>query len=391
MGGNSSVKIQTGAARSFIPVAEPVLSGNEKKYVCECLESGWISGSGKYVEAFEEKFAHFCGVTNAIAVANGTAALHVALLALDIKAGDEVIVPDLTYIASSNAVAYCGAKPVFADVNSATWTLDPEDVARKISSRTKALMPVHLYGHPAEMNQIIKLAEQHKLYVVEDAAEAHGAEYENRRVGSLGDIATFSFYGNKIITTGEGGMVVTNDQELARKVRLLKGQGMDTSRRYWFPVIGYNYRMTNIQAAIGLAQLERIDWFIERRREVAQWYDNLLKEFSVINTPVEASWAKNVYWLYSVCLPEEYNRDLLIAQLMEEGIETRPFFYPLHHMPPYLDDNEEANCPVAVRLAARGLSLPSSATLTKEDVTYIVGVMLACLGKQDDARKHRAD
>nr|MBA2341061.1 DegT/DnrJ/EryC1/StrS family aminotransferase [Pyrinomonadaceae bacterium] len=216
-------------------------------------------------------------------------------------------------------------------------------------------------------------------------------KYRKRCVGGFGDIATFSFYGNKIITTGEGGMVVTDNQELAKKVRLLKGQGMDTSRRYWFPVVGYNYRMTNVQAAIGLAQLERIDWFIERRREVARWYDDLLKDFSVIKTPVEASWAKNVYWLYSVCLSEDYNRDLLIAQLLEEGIETRPFFYPLHHMPPYLADNEEANCPVAVELAARGLSLPSSATLTEEDVTYIVGVLRACLQKQVDDRKQRAD
>ncbi len=391
MGGNNSVKAQINTARSFIPVAEPVLLGNEKKYVWECLESGWISGSGKYVEAFEKEFARFCGVAHAIAVSNGTAALHVALLALGIKAGDEVIVPDLTYIASANAVTYCGAKPVFADVDSATWTLDPADVARKISPRTKAIMPVHLYGHPAEMNQILKLAEQHKLYVVEDAAEAHGAEYEKRRVGSLGDIATFSFYGNKIITTGEGGMVVTDDEDLAAKVRLLKGQGMDTARRYWFPIVGYNYRMTNIQAAIGLAQLERIDWFIERRREVARWYDNLLKELPLITTPVEASWAKNVYWLYSICLPEDYNRDLLIAQLLEEGIETRPFFPPLHHMPPYLDDDEGAKCPVAVGLAARGLSLPSSATLTEEDVTYIVGVLRACLHKQVNARKRRAD
>ncbi|MEJ7713203.1 MAG: DegT/DnrJ/EryC1/StrS family aminotransferase [Pyrinomonadaceae bacterium] len=186
-------------------------------------------------------------------------------------------------------------------------------------------MPVHLYGHPADMNPILELAKQHNLRVVEDAAEAHGAEYENRRVGSFGDFATFSFYGNKIITTGEGGIVLTDNAELAHKVRLLKGQGMDPERRYWFPLVGYNYRMTNIQAAIGLCPVERLDWFIERRREVARQYDDLFKELPVI-TPIEAAWAKNVYWLYSICLPEMYDRDLLIAQLSEEGIETRPFF-----------------------------------------------------------------
>ncbi len=383
------MKAQTGMARRFIPVAEPMLAGNEKKYVWECLESGWISGSGKYVDAFEREFARFCGVQNAVAVSNGTVALHLALLALDIKAGDEVIVPDLTYIASANAVTYCGAKPVFADVDSATWTLDPDDVARKISARTKAVMPVHLYGHPADMNPILELAKQHNLHVVEDAAEAHGAEYEKHPVGSFGDLATFSFYGNKIITTGEGGMVVTDNAELAYKVRLLKGQGMDPERRYWFPLIGYNYRMTNIQAAIGLAQLERLDWFIERRREVARQYDCLFKEIPVI-TPAEAAWAKNVYWLYSICLPEEYDRDLLIAQLSEEGIETRPFFYPLHEMPPYLDQNKTATCPTATRLAARGLSLPSSATLSEEDITRIVSVIRTSLEKQSHERKRKA-
>lgn len=372
--------------RRFIPVAEPVLAGNEKKYVGECLESGWISGSGRFVDAFEREFASFCGVQHAVAVSNGTAALHLALLALGIGAGDEVIVPDLTFISSANAVTYCGAKPVFADVDSATWTLDPGDVERKISTRTKAVMPVHLYGHPADMNALLELAKRHNIHVVEDAAEAHGAEYEQRRVGSFGDLATFSFYGNKIITTGEGGMVVTDDAELAHKVRLLKGQGMDPERRYWFPLVGYNYRMTNIQAAIGLAQVERLSWFIERRREVARQYDDLLQELPV-STPVEASWAKNVYWLYSFCLPEEYDRDLLMAQLAEEAIETRPFFYPLHEMPPYLGQNQAGTCPTATRLAARGLSLPSSATLSAEDIARIVGAIRKSLQQQSHERR----
>lgn len=369
-------------ARRLIPVAEPSLAGNELKYVQDCVETGWISGSGKYVDAFEREFAKFCVVENAIAVSSGTAALHVALLALGIGAGDEVIVPDLTYIASANAVTYCGATPVFADVDRETWTLDPQDAERKISPRTKAIMPVHLYGHPADMNPILDLAKRHELRVIEDAAEAHGAEYKGARAGSLGDIAVFSFYGNKIITTGEGGMVVTNNDGLAKKVRLLKGQGVDPARRYWFPIVGYNYRMTNIQAAIGLAQMERIEWFVERRREVASWYDEALRESSV-TTPVEAAWAKNVYWLYSVLLPKTHDRDRLLTQLSEKGIETRPFFYPMHDMPPYFDRDGAASCPIATELSARGLNLPSSATLTQEDVLYITDAIRESLLQQD--------
>jgi perosamine synthetase len=230
------------------------------------------------------------------------------------------------------------------------------------------------------MDPILDLAKEHNLYVVEDAAEAHGAEYKGRRVGTLGDIGVFSFYGNKIITTGEGGMIVTNNSELASMSRLLKGQGMDPQHRYWFPIIGYNYRMTNMQAAIGLAQLERIEWFIERRREVAGWYDAALKSLPVLR-PAEAAWAKNSYWLYSICVDEETDRDLLMSDLLARGIETRPFFYPMHQMPPYLDP-AHATYPVATGLAAQGLSLPSSANLSKQDVAWIASMLEECLEKQ---------
>jgi perosamine synthetase len=364
--------------KKWIPVAEPVLEGNEKKYVMDCLDTGWISGSGRYVDEFEEKFAALCGTTHAVAVANGTVALHVALLALGIGAGDEVIVPDLTYIASANAVTYCGARAVFADVDARTWTLDVADVARKISNATKAIMPVHLYGHPVEMDAIGRLAKEHNLYVVEDAAEAHGASYRGRAVGGLGDVATFSFYGNKIITTGEGGMIVTNDAELAARMRLLKGQGMTPERRFWFPIVGYNYRMTNIQAAIGLAQVERLEWFIERRREVASWYDEALKDLPV-QVPCEAEWAKNVYWLYSIVVEEGIDRDRLMVELNEEGIETRPFFYPMHRMPPYFQEDGDVQFPVTTSLAAHGINLPSSARITKQDVEFIAGALRRCL------------
>lgn len=366
--------------RPFIPVAEPSLSGNERAYVADCFDTGWISGSGKYVERLEEEFAGFCGTKHAVAVVNGTAALHVALLALGVGAGDEVIVPDLTYIASANAVTYCGARPVFADVDPRTWTLDPADFARKITPRTRAVMPVHLYGHPADMRPILETARKSNLRVVEDAAEAHGAECGGRRVGGLGDIATFSFYGNKIMTTGEGGIVTTNDSELARRVRQLKGQGVDPGRRYWFPIVGYNYRMTNIQAAIGVAQLERIDWLVERRREVARQYAEALEGLPV-TTPIQAAWAKNVYWLYSVCVAAEHDRDLLMSRLLDEGIETRPFFYPMHRMPPYHEPDGDADYPVTTRLAATGINLPSSASLSRADIAYIAETLRRLLAR----------
>jgi perosamine synthetase len=364
-----------------IPVAEPVLAGNEQKYVLDCLETAWISGSGKYVQAFEERFAEYCGAKHAIAVFNGTVALHLTLLVLGIGAEDEIIIPDLTYVASPNSATYCGAKSVFVDIDPLTWTLDTGDVVRKITTHTKAIMPVHVYGHPADMDPLLKLAREHRLFVVEDAAEAHGSEYKGRRTGGIGDIATFSFYGNKIITTGEGGMVTTNDDALARDIRILKGQGMDPDRRYWFPVVGYNYRMTNVQAAIGLAQFERIDWFVERRIEVAAWYAEFLSDTD-LQLPVQAEWAKNVYWLYSVCVPENVNRDRLMQQLDEKGIETRPFFYPMHSLPPYFDPQGDTRFPVSTQISARGINLPSSASLTKEDVAYIADALKTSVDEQ---------
>ena len=243
----------------FIPVAAPALIGNEKAYVLDCLESSWISSNGAYIERFETVFADFIGTRHALSCCNGTVALHLALLALDVRPGDEVIVPSLTYVASANAVMYCGAKPVLVDSEPETWNLDPARIEELINPRTRGIIVVHLYGHPANMDPILEIARRRHLFVVEDAAEAHGATYRGQKVGTLGDLATFSFYGNKVITTGEGGMVCTNNEVLARKVRQLKGQGQDPRRRYWFPIVGYNYRMTNIEAAIGLAQLERIE------------------------------------------------------------------------------------------------------------------------------------
>jgi perosamine synthetase len=357
--------------RPFIPVAAPALVGNEKEYVLDCLESTWISSGGKYIERFEAAFAEFCGVRHALSCCNGTVALHLALLALGVGPGDEVIVPTLTYVASANAVAYCGARPVLVDSEPETWNINPELILRHITPRTKGIMVVHLYGHPTDMDPVMEIARERGLFVLEDAAEAHGAEYKSKRVGSIGDVATFSFYGNKIITTGEGGMVVTDDDDLARQMRQLKGQGQDPERRYWFPVRGYNYRMTNIEAAIGLAQMEKADWHVARRRENADWYRKYLGADTRFTLSPEADWARNSYWINCAVLSQDFplSRDAVMEELARAGIETRPFFYPMHTLPMYRETSTDF--PVAEGLAARGLNLPSSATLTENDVAYV--------------------
>lgn len=358
------------APHAFLPVAAPSLTGNERAYVLECLDSTWISSSGRFLDAFEAAFARFCGVSHAVAVNNGTAALHLALTALGIGPGDEVIVPDLTYIASVNAVTYCGAKPVFVDSEPETLNLDPDRIAARITSRTRAILPVHLYGHPADMDPILDLAERHNLIVVEDAAEAHGASYRGRPVGSLGTCAAFSFYGNKIITTGEGGMVVTDDPALAARLRLYRGQGVDPQRRYIHPVVGFNYRMTNIAAAIGLAQLERVEEILTARRQVAAWYAERLAGINGLRLLGAESWAVPVPWLITVLLTEgsARERDAVMAALLAKGIDSRPVFYPMHDQPPYY---EAARYPVAETWSARGFNLPTYEAITQADVTAV--------------------
>lgn len=362
----------------FIPVAAPALVGREKEYVLDCMESTWISSGGKYIEKFESAFAEFCHVKHAISCCNGTVALHLALLAMGVGPGDEVIVPTLTFVATANAVAYCGARPVFVDSEAETWNMDAQLVERAITPRTKGIIAVHLYGHPADMEPLTRLARERGLFIIEDAAEAHGAEYKGQRVGSIGEIATFSFYGNKIITTGEGGMVTTNDDHLARHVRQLKGQGQDPDHRYWFPMLGYNYRMTNIEAAIGLGQIERIDWHTARRRETAEWYRKHLGDFPQFTLSPEASWARNAYWINCVLLAEDFplGRDAVMVELAKAGIETRPFFYPMHTLPMYQETAAGQQFPVAESLARRGFNVPSSATLTEEEVAYVCHALI---------------
>ncbi len=364
-----------------IPVAAPVFVGNEKQYVNDCLETTWISSAGKYIQSFEQKFAEFCNTKHAIAVMNGTVALHLSLIALGIGAGDEVIIPSLTYVATANCVAYVGATPVFVDSEPQTWNIDPEKIEQAITARTKAIIAVHLYGHPADMRAIMKIAERHNLYVIEDAAEAHGASVEGRSVGSIGHIAAFSFFGNKIITTGEGGMIVTNNDQLAQKMRQLKGQGVDPVRRYWFPMIGYNYRMTNIQAALGLAQLEKVDWHLAQRRRIAQTYRQYLKDYDDICLQPELPGYVNSYWMTSLVLGDNLpDRDRVMQQLAEQGIETRPFFYPMHVLPMYANLANGKKFPIADRVSMRGMNLPSFASLTEEDIHYVCACLVKVLG-----------
>lgn len=367
---------------SRIPVAAPVLDGREIEYVMEALQTGWISSIGRFIEAFEHGFAEFCGVKHAVACNNGTTALHLALVALGVGPGDEVIVPSLTYIASANTVTYCGAKPVFVDNDPVTFNIDPKELERKITPRTKAIMPVHLYGHPADMDPIMDLAREHGLLVLEDAAEAMGARYRGRRAGSLGDCAAFSLFGNKIITTGEGGMVTTDSDELAARLRLYRGQGMDPQRRYWFPVIGYNYRMTNVAAAIGLGQLERIEAHLAARRRVAEGYDARLSSLRQhLSTPHTESWAEHVYWMYTIQLvdPSRAHRDAVMAAMDAEGVETRPVFHPLHTLPPYAPI-ADGDYPNAVSCAARGINLPTHGRLSEADLDRVAAALARALG-----------
>ncbi|MFL6197463.1 MAG: DegT/DnrJ/EryC1/StrS family aminotransferase [Thermoanaerobaculia bacterium] len=356
----------------FIPVSAPALLGNEKKYVNECLDTTWISSIGRFIEDFERSFGAYCEVEHAVSCVNGTVALHLALMGLEIGPGDEVLVPSLTYVASANAVRYCGAEPVFVDSDRRTWNADPEDIRRKITPRTKAIMAVHLYGKPAPMAEILEIAGEHGLKVVEDVAEAIGATYGGRPLGSLSDVAAFSFFGNKVITCGEGGMVLTQDEALGRKIRQLKGQGQDFERRYWFPVVGYNYRMTNIQAALGLAQLEKVEEYLAARDQIEGWYREELEGRPGIELAARDAGERSVCWLFSAVLPDHAGpvRDEVMARLRQSGVDSRPFFYPCHTLPPYLQ-GRPAECPNAEWLAERGLSLPTWVGMTREHVRRV--------------------
>jgi len=355
------------------PVYQPSLRGNEKKYVDDCLDSTWISSKGKYIKLFENSFSEFMDLKYSVAVSNGTVALHLALLALGIGENDEVIVPTFTYVASVNASKYVNAKPVFVDSDPQTWQIDPAKIREKITKKTKAIMAVHIYGHPCDMKQIKKIADEFELFIVEDCAEAIGSYYDNKHAGSFSDISTFSFFGNKTITTGEGGMVCTNNKHLEEMVIRLKGQGLAQGKEYFHDIVGYNYRMTNICAAIGTAQLERISEIIKEKDRIISEYKKALK-----NIPVEfhheVGNVKHSYWMFTILAASEKKKKELRDYLAENGIETRPAFHPVHTMPMYIDGN---SYPVAEDLGKRGINLPSYPDLTNEDIRFITSKIAA--------------
>ena len=353
----------------MIPVCEPLLAGNEEQYVLDCIRSGWVSSAGKYVDEFEQQFAAYCGCKYGVSTTSGTTALHLALAALGIGRGDQVIVPTLTIASCAFAVLYTGATPAFVDSETAAFTMDAWRLDGALTEHTRAIMPVHLYGHPCDMDSIKEFADQHNLFVIEDAAEAHGALYKGKRAGSFGDIACFSFYANKVITTGEGGMIVTNNQAVAERARRLKDLAHDPARRFYHTDIGFNYRLTNVQAALGLAQLERIDELVEMRRANAARYTEGLQSCRVI-TPVEMWGAKSTYWMYAILVGSCEIRDGLQRHLAEKGIGTRTFFVPLHQQKIFRQYSR-GGFPVADDAGARGLYLPSGSGLTTDQIDLV--------------------
>jgi perosamine synthetase len=358
---------------SFIPISKPSIGENEIEYVTDAVRSGWVSSLGKYIDMFEEKFANYCGTKYAVATSNGTTALHLTLVSLGITSEDEVIIPDFTFVATGSAVKYIGAKPVTVDIDEDTLCISSDAIKKAITPKTKAIIPVHLYGHPANMLEINKIAQEHKLFVIEDAAEAHGAEVSGSRVGGLGDAGVFSFYGNKIITSGEGGMVTTNDEELYNKMRYLRDHAMSKEKRYWHTELGFNYRMTNLQAALGVAQFERLDEILAKKKEVFKWYKENLSDVEAITLNKQKSWARNVYWM--VCLEidgyTEIKRDRFIKNLKSQNIDSRPYFFPLSDMPIY----DEAVTPVTHKVYQRGINLPSYFDISREQVNYVCDVV----------------
>lgn len=376
------VDLATASRYHQIPLVQPVFNGNELEYVTDCIRTGWVSSQGKYVRQFEEDFGEYVGCPYTLAVSNGTVALHLALVTLGIGPGDEVIVPNLTFAAPVNAVLYVGATPVLVDVDPYTMAIDPEVVAVAITERTRAIIPVHLYGHPADMNKVMALADKHKLMVIEDCAEALGSQYHGAHVGSFGHAATFSFFGNKTITTGEGGMLLFKEAAMRDRAKMLRDHGMSPERRYWHNEVGYNYRLTNIQAAIGVAQLEKVDSFVGRKRWIADQYNKRLTGISQLQLPGEQGDVRNSYWLYTVVLAPDLvpKRNELLDLLKNNGIEARPVFYPIHRMPPYKQFGLAGSTyNVSNYLSDGGISLPSSVSVTETELQRVCDVLRSVL------------
>lgn len=364
---------------NFIPISRPSIGPREKELVADAVDSGWVSSVGKYVNKFEADFAQFCGTEFALTVSNGTTGLHLALETLGLRQGDEVIIPDLTFVATANAVAYTGATPVIADVDPDSLCIDPASVESLVSKRTKAIIPVHLYGHPAEMDALTEIGQAYSLDIIEDAAEAHGATYKGRRVGGLSKCGVFSFYGNKLITTGEGGMLTTNDRAFYERAKRLRDHAMSPTRRYFHEERGFNYRMTNMQAALGVAQLERIDEFLRARNQIMEWYRSLIDTSEQVRLNRVKSGSESAFWM--VCLEvdwfDEWTKAEFVRTLRDLGIDTRPYFIGVSEMPMY-----QRNCAPVARLKSRiGLNLPTYHEMTIEEVRRVAAAVNDTLAK----------
>ncbi|NLU08565.1 MAG: LegC family aminotransferase [Clostridiales bacterium] len=362
----------------MIPLCVPKIKGNEWKYVKECLDTNWVSSAGAFVDRFEDEFAKYMDVKRAVVTMNGTSALELALRTLNIGYGDEVIVSSMTFISPVNTIKYVGAEPVFVDVCRDTWVMDADKIEDLITPKTKAIMPVHIYGHPVDMDKILDIANRYNLYVIEDATESLAAEYKGKKVGSISHIGCFSFNGNKLITTGAGGMLVTDDERLGKRAKYLSTQTKTVlpNGGFYHNEIGYNFRMPNLLAAVGCAQLENIDEYSSIKRNNANLYNELLSNVNGITLPVERNNVKNIYWLYSILIEDSYGitRDELIDKLKKNGIQSRPFFMPVHRMPPY-QGCRTGNMDVTGDIVERGINLPSSVGLSKNEIKQVCDVI----------------
>ncbi len=359
----------------MIPVNQPLLNGREKELLCECIETGWISSDGPFVKEFENKFSNYIGSEYGIAVCNGTAAIETALFAAGINCGDEVIMPSFTIISCALAVLRLRAVPVLVDVEPDTWNMNTDQIEARITGKTKAIMPVHIYGHPVDMDPVLEIAKKNNLLVIEDAAEVHGAEYKGNKCGSLGNISSWSFYANKIITTGEGGMVLTSDPNMAKRAASYRNLSFRSEKRFYHTEMGYNFRMTNMQAAIGIAQMDRIEEFVHIKRRLGEYYRNKLSGYKGIKCQVEKPWAKTVYWMYCIELAKEtgLDADSMMKALAKKNIGTRPFFFGLHEQPVLKDLGLfKGECyPVTESISRQGLYLPSGLTLTEKQIDEV--------------------
>lgn len=363
----------------MIPVNQPLLNGREKELLLECIESGWISSDGPFVSEFERKFANYIGTNYGVAVCNGTAALETALFAANIRHGDEVIMPSFTIISCALAAIRLGAVPVLVDAEPDTWNMNVNQIEACITPKTRAIMPVHIYGHPVDMDPVLEIAERHNLIVIEDAAEAHGAEYKGRKCGGIGHISAWSFYANKIITTGEGGMVLTSDPKMAERAASYRNLCFRPERRFYHTELGHNFRMTNLQAAIGVAQMDRVEEFVNIKRHFGEYYREKLSKINGIKCQVEKSWAKTVYWMYCIELDSGLglNADTIMTELGKKGIGTRPFFLGLHEQPVLHDLGlfKGEHYQVTERISRQGLYLPSGLTLTEKQIDEVVAAV----------------